>query len=295
MKALLLSLLASQCAVHAQTEEKPLPVDRSDITVRGVFTSELPDLGAKHSFRLTWHPHLGDLTKHDYLRAGMGLKYVLSSRTELRAATTGYFSHGLKDTGFFEEVGFGSLQFEAKYRFKQKLFGKWDSAIGGRYFTPINDPPVYFTDGLERWSAFSTFARSLEQRPDIRVFWGLGVDLLREESPFGRISKNALREDNHSLSGGFILDRGRIHYTLETKWITTRLLSSKEEDVLEVRPGIVWELGRPRENGKARWLLGLSLSSSFGPDGDNYSVGTRLRGDFDLKRLFRRGEDKEEE
>ncbi len=293
MKALLFfSFFAAHAACHAQSGEAPKPAPREDIAVRGVFTSDLPDLGPKHSLRLTWNPHFGDLTKRDYFRTDMGLKYVLSSRAELRASSMAYFSHGLKDVDLFDQAGFGSVRLEAKYKFEQPLLGKWESAVGARFFTPINDPPYELTDGLERWSAYAAFARQLDRRPEIRVFWGLGFDLVHETSTFGRYGGNDLRDDSHYISGGFVIDRGRTHYTLESKWTSTRLLGSSEQDVFELRPGIVWELGRPREEtGKSRWLLGVSVSSSYGPDGADFSLGTRLRGDFDLKRLFRRDKD----
>ncbi len=262
---------------------------REDINIRGVFTSDLPDVGRKHSLRLIWHPHLADLVKYDYFRTDLGLKYTLSSRLELRAFTSSYFAHGLGDAGFFDDAGFGAVQFGAKFRFKEKLLGRWESAIGTRYSIPINDPPADVTDGLEHRTLFATFARPLKSHPNLRVFWGIGADFVQETSFAGRNEDNDLRDSNHYLSGGLVIDRERTHYTLEGKWTTTRLLGNSSQDVFELRPGVVWELGGRRADGRAsRWLLGLSLSSTFGPDGTEIGLGARVRMDLDLKRLWKR-------
>lgn len=266
------------------------PGHESDINVRGVFTSDLPDVGRTHSLKLIWHPHIADLVKHDELRTELGLKYTLSRHLELRVTTTSYFAHGLGDTSFLEDAGFGAVEFGVKYRVPRSPWPEWDCAVGLRYSTPINSPPVDVTDGLEHRIGFVSFARPLPQHPDVRVFWGAGVDLVRETRVVGRIEDNDLREDNHNLSAGFVIGRGRLNYTLEGKWTTTRLLGSSKEDVFEVRPGIVWELGRAREGGRrSRWLVGTSLSAAYGPDGTELGLGARVRVDLDLKRLFKRG------
>jgi hypothetical protein len=256
--------------------------------VRGVFTSDLPDIERKHSLKLALHPHVGDLIKYDYLRSDVGLKYSLSSRLELRGDVAAYFSHGLGDVGFFKQAGFGEFHFNAKYRLGESLWRGWDSAIGLGYSKPIGSPPVDVTDGLEHRAISFTFARPLHNRPDVRIFWGASADFISETTTPGRHDDNELRDSNSTLSGGFIVDRGRIHYTFEAKATTTRLLGDSSDEVYEIRPGIIWELGKPRADGsRSRWLLGLGLSTTFGPDGTEFGLGARLRMDINLKRLLR--------
>jgi hypothetical protein len=70
---------------------------------------------------------------------------------------------------------------------------------------------------------------------------------------------------------------------------TSRLLGDTDEDVFEIRPGIIWELGKRRPDGSpSRWLLGSSVSATIGPDGTELGLGLRLRMDLDLKKIFRR-------
>jgi hypothetical protein len=183
----------------------------------------------------------------------------------------------------------GELKFSAKYRLGDRILPGWNTAVGAGYSVPVNHPPVDVTDGLEHRTVFATFARPWPSHPDLRVFWGVGVDRVDTTSTPGRHEDNELRDDNSHLSAGLIFDRGRTHYTLETRWTTTRFLDDTSEDVLEIRPGVIWELGRPLNEGRrSRWLLGLGLSTSFGPDGTEVGLGARVRMDLDFKRIWRR-------
>lgn len=259
-----------------------------DLNVRGIFTSELPDIGRKHGLRLLLHPHIGDLVKYDYLRTDFGLKYAISDTLEISGATSAYFGNGRGDTALFSDLGVGEVKLRAKVRLGDRLLRGWDSAVGVGFSTPINQPPVDVTDGLEHLSFFSTFARPWHPGSALRIFWGWGFESVRETSTRGRHDDNELRDDNQTFSGGFVLDRGRTHYTFEGIWTTSRVIGHTGEDVFEIRPGVIWELGGTREDGsRSRWLLGLAVSTTYGPDGVKFGLGGRIRLDFDLKRMFR--------
>ena len=165
----------------------------------------------------------------------------------------------------------------------------WDVAVGATYSTPINHPPVDVTDGLEHRKVFATFAHELNDNPDVRVFWGLGFDFVNVTSTPGRHDKNELRDPNQYISGGLVWKKGAVNYTFEARYATSRLIGGTNEDVFGIRPGFVWKLPRgERFNQRGRWVLGISVSSEYGPDGLNLGLGARVKIDLDLKRILGR-------
>jgi hypothetical protein len=62
--------------------------------------------------------------------------------------------------------------------------------------------------------------------------------------------------------------------------------------VFTVRPGLVWVVP-PRFTfwGKGRWVVGLGLRASEGPDGFDLGASTKLRLNFDFRNLFRKNPD----
>jgi len=263
----------------------------SSLNIRGVFNSQLPGIGRKHDLKLILHPHFGDFAKYGHLRTAVGLRYNISSHLELSAETNTYFSTGLRQVGFLKETGLADAGVAFKYRIGTGLLPGWESGIGAKYVVPVGNPPPRIVDGFKHFRPFITFARPLENNPDVRVFWKLGFDLLTPTDIMGRHGKNAFTDDSNSIGGGFVWHRGNVYYTFEAQYATTRLIGTIHEDVYLIRPGFVWEVPkRYTRSSRSQWLIGLALGFEEGPDGLDIGIGGKIKIDIDFKRTFRNGQ-----
>lgn len=264
-------------------------VSDSALRIRGIFDAALPGTERKNSLRLIFHPHLGDLMKRDHLRTPLGLRYGLTRNWEVTGEVETYFSHGLKATGLGKNWGLSQMHLGTKYRLGDRRIGGWETALGFDYTRPLGAPPLEVTDGLEHFAPYVTFARPLPARPDMRVFWGVGADLVNRTDIPGELRRNQLGDDAARLSGGVVWHLGAYHYTLEMDWATTDGFGGPAKgNVINLRPAVVYELPpHLRFGAKGQWLVGLGLRATHGPDGMDYGASAKVRVNFDLKRLWR--------
>ena len=277
-------LSAAEPAPAAATK----PTD-DDLQIPGVFNSVLPRTERKHSLRFIVHPHLGDITKRDHLRTVLGFRYGITTRWEASTEVDSYFTHGLKHGAFFDEKGFSTWHLGTKYELGDPLALGWDTSIGINWQQPIGSPPLDVTDGLRHTAPFLTSSHNLEGAPGWRVFTGFGWDAVTQTTTRGALEKNELGDDSINLTGGFLYERGPVTYALEATYYTTRFTAPVNRDVYAVRPSLVWALPPKYTFGaKGKWLLGLGLRLSHGPDGNDIGVNAKLRVNFDFKRLLGR-------
>lgn len=278
-------LLAEDVAPSPEAQAAKATDD--DLQIRGVFNSVLPRTEKKNALRLIVHPHLGDCTKRDHLRTALGFRYGISTRWEASVETDAYFTHGLKQGSFFQESGFSTLLFGTKYRIGDPLNLGWDTSVGLNWKQPIGSPPLDVTDGLRHTAPFITASHNLAGAPGWRVFTGFGWDAVTQTTTRGELEKNELGDDSINVTGGVLYERGPVTYALEATYATTRFTAPVNRDVYTVRPSIVWVLPAKYTFGsKGKWLLGLGLRLSHGPDGNDVGVNAKLRVNFDFKRLL---------
>lgn len=288
-KLWLLLVMSGAVAVAQEPTPKPAVASDTDLRVQGVFGTALPRTEKKHSLRLLLHPHLGDLHKRDHLRTAVGVRYGLTDRWEATGEVDMYFTHGLGEGEFFSEYGLSSMHLGTKYRVGDPFHLGWDAVLGGDWVQPINDPPPDVTDGLRHVLSYLTFTRELKSHPSWRVFFGGNFDDIAPTSTLGEPEKNQLTGDNVGVTAGFVHTRGRLNYTFEASYNSQHPTEDIGNELLTLRPGLIWVIPpRYTFGSKGRWLLGMSLRYSHGSDGDTIGVNTRLRFNFDFKRLLGR-------
>jgi hypothetical protein len=281
----ILSLGASPLVAQDSPDD---PHGDDEIRIREVFSSHLPGTMAAHSFRLSVHPHLGDLANHDTIRLSAGVRYGLTPRWEAGFNSDFYFSHSLGSVPLLQKYGMANLQLSTKYNLGQSVLRGWDTAVGFDSTMPIGTPPTELTDGLRHFGPWVSFSHRMKSRPNLRIFWGVGADAIEATGIPGKFEKNQFRETNANVNGGFILDHKNLHYSFES-WVTSsRGLGTRNIEMVTFRPGIIWEIPTTnRENGKSNWVVGGSLRTTLGPDGPDFGGSVKFRINFDLKKLFR--------
>ncbi|MCB1122447.1 MAG: hypothetical protein KJT03_12915 [Verrucomicrobiae bacterium] len=283
---------------HAQSaEEKPAEkLTDTELKFPGIFNSVLPGTEKRSHFKFLLHPHIGDLSKIDYIRNDLGFAYGINNQWEVSAKTRVYFGNGLKDATFGQDLGLADYELGSKYQLGKSILKDWDSAVALNYASPIGHPVSDVTDGLVHREATLSFAKPLEKRPDLRVFWGLTADFISQTGIDARIEDNQLRDSHQRFYGGVIYTRGATTYTLETSYDTTRIWGDTKEDVYGIRPGILFPIPRRFTfNSSGKWLLGLATPVTYGPDGTDVGIQVKMRLDFDFKRLIRGSRYKPEE
>jgi hypothetical protein len=272
--------------VSAQESEEK--ISDTALRVPGIFNSVLPGTEEKNKLKFILHPHLGDISKRDYIRTDLGLSYGLTKRWDVMTKTRFYFGHGLKNASFGSDLGLADYEIETKYRIGEFLLPDWESAISLAYASPIGTPEPAVTDGLVHRALTLSYARPLELHPNVRIFWGLTTDIIGQTDVIGRLDDKDLRDSNQKFSGGFVYTQGTTNYTFEAGYSTTRIWGSTREDVYSIRPGIVFRVPpRYTLGSEGEWIFGAAIPVSYGPDGIDVGVAVKLRLDFDFKRMIR--------
>jgi hypothetical protein len=284
-------LLFAALAAVAAAADKP-PSAAADLRIRGVFDSELPQTEWRSQLRFVVHPHFGDLTRRNFLRVPLGVRFGLTERWEADADFEGYFSHGLKADSFAEHAGMSGVRVGTKYRWGEWLLPHVAAASGISFAQPIGKPPEEITDGLRHVTPFLTFSHELRPETGITLFLNTGYDFAEPTHYRAIRRRNEFSDDSWSFTPGFVWNRGKVRYTLEAGLATNAGLKGEgaPQTVYLLRPGFAWQLPRKLTfNSQGNWIIGLGLRLAQGPDGTESSLSAKLRGDFDFKRLIGRG------
>jgi len=283
------SLVSLQPAGSEPAAPAPNPYGDDELLLDQVFESHLPTTLQKNRLRFSAHPHLGDLQHKDNLRTTTSLRYGLTDNCEVSATGDLYFSHGFGAVRAFDDYGVADLQLSAKINLGQPLLSGWDTAIGGSYQFPTGRPVPELTDGLRHADPYVTFSHRLRSRPNLRIFVGLRADVVTHTSLPGTFGKNAFHESSTGLTGGWVVDHDNWHYTFEASFDTTRLITNTEEDVMMIRPGVIWEIPTRRNPQiMSHWTVGVAVAETYGPGGNSVGASCTLRYSSDPKDRFHR-------
>lgn len=260
-----------------------------ELIIEEVFTSHLPATLQKYRFRLSVNPHLGDWQRKEHMRLTTSLRYGLTENFELSATSHLFFSHGHGAIRAFDDYGAANLKLGVKVDLGQPLIAGWETGVGVNYEFPVGRPPPELTDGLRHLRPYVSFSHRLESRPAVRIFVGFRLDAVTTTSLPGEFATNAFRESSTGITGGWVIDRGNLHYTFEASFDSTRLLSRTEEDIYSIRPGVLWEIPTRRNREiLSHWVVGFALNNTYGPGGNSLGASFKLRYSRDLKRQSHR-------
>lgn len=260
-----------------------------ELQVDEVFQSHLPSTLSKYALRFSLHPHLGDWQKKDRMRVTTAFRYGLTEKCEVSIGSRLYFSHGNGDIRAFDKYGAANLKAGARFDLGEALLRGWETGAGFDYEFPTGRPPAEVTDGLRHFRPYVTFSHRCETRPNLRVFVGFRLDEVEQTDVPGTYAKNSFQESSTGITGGWVVDRDRWHYTFEASWDTNRLVGQGSEDIYSLRPGVLYEVpARGKALVRSNWLVGVSVNSTFGPGGSSQGASFKIRYSSDIRNRFRR-------
>lgn len=279
------ALIAGCIAADASTSAPAPDPDTETHKIEGIFNTDLPKTERKGSVRLIVHPHFGDFTSRSYVRMPTGIRWGASERAEVTATVEPYFHHGLKHSSPESGNGVGDFEVGGKYNWKQWPSEDLDTSVGFNAFFPVGNPPLDMTTGYNRYSPYVVVGKRFADRPGFSVFCNAGVNLLQKSRVAGSFERNQAHSDSIALTPGFVYDHYPYHVTFELGLETTSLIGQGNHSFVTFRPGFAWDLPKKLKfNTSGRWLIGVGLHVTVGPDGVTSGAGGKIRGEFGLSR-----------
>ena len=121
----------------------------------------------------------------------------------------------------------------------------------------------------------------VEGRRREAAFAGLGLDLIDPSDIPGQFGTNQPHEDSMNGTVGAIYDLGQLKYIVSATYATTAILGNNTEHFYYLQPSVQWYVPRKFTfKSKTQWIVGLGVRTSWGPDGTDFSVRTRVRAEI---------------
>lgn len=254
--------------------------------INNLFGGDLPQLDLPGTYKLILRPHFGDLVRRDYMRVESGLRWSLDDDFELSAEGAAYFSHGLGKSNL-DGAGIGRLRFDGKYIFERWPHANDEASLGLTVELPTGHPPVDMTDGHYHVTPTAVVQHNWASRPRVTTFGGLGLDLLGSSSVAGTFGTNQPHNDSMSVTTGALYDVGQLKWTLTGTYATTALTGSQNNNFFYLQPGVLWYVpSRFTFHSKTQWIIGLNARATWGPDGFDVSVGSRVRAEITFRQVM---------
>lgn len=255
--------------------------------INGLFNIELPRLDPPGTFKLIFHPHIGDLFRRDYIRTDVGLRWALNDHFGLDAEVDTYATHGLRSTN--QGYGIGRVRAGGKYVFKAWPKPEYQTSIGFDTAIPVDHPPIDMTDGL----CHITPNIAVQYRPPTHPRWttfaGANVDFVSKSSVVGTAAINTPRDDSLSFTSGAIYDLGQFKWTLQGTYTTTALIGHTTQNFYSVGPSLLWYV--PKKYAiitKTQWIIGVGANATWGPDGFHLGSSSRVRAEITFKQVMQK-------
>lgn len=283
----LLPTAAAQTAAP-EREKKAEPTTLFGWRIGGLFDVDLPRFDPPGTFRLQFNPRFGDLIRRDYIRVPTGVRWAYNDRTEFYAEAEAFAAHGLANNTS-DGYGIGELRFGARYLYRHFPWRDYETSVGLNLEFPVGNPPRDLTDGRNHYSPYFVTQRRLRLHPKWTVFTGLSADFVADSAyaPLN-LGVNATKDHSVSLNSGAIYDLGAVKWTLQTTYTTTAL-AGVDEHFFTIRPSVLWWVPRKYTlNSKTQWIVGFGVRSTWGPDGYEFSTGTRVRAEITFRQAVQR-------
>lgn len=257
--------------------------------IRGLFDVDLPRLDPPGTFRIKFSPRFGDLARRDYIRLPTGIIWSLNDRLGFNVEGEAYATHGFGGSGAKSTYGVGLLRVGGKYLIPQWPTKEFEASVGLDIACPVGSPPIDLTDGRNHYTPSLVIQHHDEAHPRWTEFAGFNADFVTLSHVTGQLSTNTPADDSVSFTGGAIYDMGQLKWTLQATYTTTLFISSVDDNFFTVRPSVLWFVPRRMTfNSKTQWILGFGARATWGPDGYEFSTGTRVRAELTFGQAIRK-------
>ncbi len=253
--------------------------------IRGIFDFDLPEIDPPGTIKMILHPHFGDLTKRDYLRTDVGLRWAVNDRWEFSADTLTYFHHGLRSGN--SGAGLGEWEFDGKYIFDTGQQPEFEASVEMAVTLPNGAPPLDLTDGHRHFVPSFAVQHQSSHNPKLTNFGNFAIDFISPSQVPGMFSRNEPHYDSLALTVGAVYDLGQFKWTLSGTYTTTALISRHHDHFFTLNPSLLWFVPkRYTFYSKTQWIIGLGGRATTGPDGQDFSLSSKLRAEITFRQVM---------
>ncbi len=285
--ALLLALTAPAAFAQLVPVESTTPPERRSFysRIQGLFDFDLPEIDPPGTVKLIIHPHLGDLVRRDYMRLDGGFRWALNNRFEISPSAVIYFNHGLG--GGNDGYGVGIVRLGTKYVIPAWPIPSMETSLTLGMDRPVGHAPIDMTDGLNHLTPAITVQHRSRDNWKWTTFSSVGLDLVSQSDTPGTPVRNQPLDDSANFTIGAVYDLGQLRYTMSATYATTRGLGEVDHDFYYLNPSVLWYVPKKYTfNSKTQWIVGLGARISWGPDGSEISINTRLRAEITFRQVM---------
>jgi len=267
-------------------EVEPVPPPSLLSKISGLFDIELPRLDPPGTFKLIFHPHVGDLLRRAYIRTDVGVRWAANDHFGIDAEVATYATHGLRTKNY--GTGIGQVRSGVKYVFQEWPKAEYQTSLGFDVALPVDHPPVDMTDGLRHYTPNFAIQYRPPTHPRWTTFAGANFDLVTATNVLGTPAINTPRDDSFSITSGAIYDMGQVKWTLQATYTTTAGIGDVPENFYSIRPSLLWYAPRKFTfNSKTQWIFGVGANATWGPDGFHLGTSSRVRAEITLRQVMR--------
>ena len=253
--------------------------------IEGLFDFDLPRLDPPGTIKLIFHPHFGDFTRRDYVRTDVGFRWAVNRSWEFSSEVSTFITHGLRDGN--EGYGIGDWRMGGKYIFTNWLRPEFEASVALNLDQPVGRPPLDLTDGLRHIVPSFDLQHLSARDPKFSTFANFALDLVAHTRVPGTLGKNEPHDNSTALTIGAIYDLGQVKWTLAGTFTTTALLSDHADYFFSVLPSLIWYVPkRFTLHSKTQWIVGLGGRATVGPDGQDFSIGSRVRAEITFRQIM---------
>ena len=217
------------------------------------------------------------------MRLDAGTRWALSDKFELTAEALAYFGYGSGDAGY----GIGRIRLGSKYIFEHWPFRNYETSLAITGQIPTGHPPVDMTDGSYHFAPTLVVQHNWFSRPRLTTFAGVGADIIGRSTVDGTFDTNQPHDHAISFIAGAVYDMGQIKWTMTGTYATTSYITRHSNNFYYLQPGMLWYVpSRFTFHSKTQWIVGLSARGTWGPDGFDFGLNSRLRAEITFRQLM---------
>lgn len=253
----------------------------SDERLRAFYENIIVDAQDRHKFGARPQPHFGDLIHSDYTRLSLRYFYGFADKVEGEATFDNYFptpgrgAHG---------IGFTQIITAVRYRWVPSFDPTGKATTGFKFNYPMHGTPDGFTEGVNRFSLFTSYARTSTWIPNFQEFFNLSYTVITPSGAIGSIASDLPQNDHLSVSLGWLRQRGNFTYgfTVGDEYVT----DGPPVNFFTFTPTVMVSIpGRHIFRLPGEFQVGTSLAIKRYSDNTDYEFRIRVRWYVKVKEL----------
>jgi hypothetical protein len=269
-------------------------VKSTTLAITDFFDTRLPGTLGKYNLEADFSPRLSDVTRREFIRYPVELRYGSSSRAEVYGRWSPFSPNPFKDG---PDNRWGPGEGELGVRYDVRPAPRWFDLLttGLAVKVPLGEPPVDLNDHYLRIIPTLTAARDLSVIENLRLIVRLSHDHAFDGPSRDDMPAESIRRHYTDLSPGLLFKPGGPYAYFSDYEI--RHIDEPEGYRLRhrVRGGVIWDIPRTtserwRLPGKWQAELGLRVTKEEGEGDPDIGVIARVRVRARIKDLLKIGQ-----